>query len=485
MGVRLRVGGEGYFLEGNAAAGVAHSLESLHGSEGGIALPYHGFGDIQSEALPCGADVRADVEAVGAALQYPAVAVPGRAGIIVGSQGLHRDIYRQPLALAGLYRPGLVESAEDSRRLTQSALGSLAVYLHHLAAGDAAGVGHGDVGGNGILPGGELRSHAESGVGKPESEWEAHLVPGKGFKVAVADVDILAVAVLLAAAEVLIGGAGEHHCRAGAADHSALPYIHHGGNVVSVHESHVDKSGGVQQHDGILECGADALQHILLQVGEQECALFQLVVHLLAGGPADDDDGGAAALRRGIHDIVRQRHFLLGPRLAAPALAVIERVLAVPRGVGIQEFPVNAVSCTDKSVGDTDDLGHVHHSAAAGAALVVVQLYPAEYRRGAALLQRKRAVVLQQHDALRNRSGGGFKVLFPVESSFHVYAPYILQEALSAEHGQRRQICYLFPPKSPPRPPSLSFSPSTLTLGNTAQLLSCDCAADFLSDCTN
>ena len=375
MCVRIRVVGQRDVLKGHAAVVVLHSLKRGHRGKRRTALAHYRFRDAQRKAPGGAADVRTEAEAVIAALQQPAVRVPGHAAVIERSHALQRDLYGELFALAGLYSPGLVEAAEHSRRLAELTLGGFAVDLHHLPAGNTASVLNGDVSGDDTVLRRELRRHIKCRVGKSEAEGIAHPVPCKRFKIAVADINVLAVAVLLAAAKVLVRGvvadfkrngvrelsaggshSGEHRRRPCAADHSALPHVHNGGDIIAVHEAHVDKSGGVQQHHRPAERPADPFQHVLFHVGEQESALFELVVHLLAGGPADDDYRRVAALRCGIHDVVSKWHFLLGPGLAAPALAVVERVLAVPDSVDAEQGLVNVIAGFDEPIGYARDL---------------------------------------------------------------------------------------------------------------------------------
>ena len=73
----------------------------------------------------------------------------GHAGIVVGNRRHKRQT--QGLTLAGGEGLGFRKAGEDSGRLAELALGRLAVDLHDLLAGEAAGVGHGDIDAEGVL----------------------------------------------------------------------------------------------------------------------------------------------------------------------------------------------------------------------------------------------------------------------------------------------------------------------------------------------
>ena len=190
----------------------------------------------------------------------------------------------------------------------------------------------------------------ERSVAQTEAEREHDLFRCEGFKISVADKNVLGVVVVCPLAEVLrrriaiiaIGNcigqlaarrnfAGENLANGVSALHSALPDIEHRTELVAVfiHPRHIYNIAAVYQHNGVLEIRGHLVEQRGFIVGQIIAALFERVFPVLARGATYNYDGAAAALCRIGDGLFVYLHLIVIARPCAPE-AVIRRVLLYP-----------------------------------------------------------------------------------------------------------------------------------------------------------
>ena len=161
-----------------------------------------------------------------------------------------------------------------------------------------------------------LIGQLERGVTQTEAEREHDLFGREGFKISVADEDILDVVVVCLFAKVLrrrialvaIGNgigqlaarrnfAGENLANGVSALHSALPDIEYRAEPVAVfiHPRHIYNIAAVYQHDGVFEIRGHFVEQRGFIVGQIIAALFERVFSVLACRATYNYDGAAAA----------------------------------------------------------------------------------------------------------------------------------------------------------------------------------------------
>ena len=257
-------------------------------------------------------------------------------------------------------------------------------------------------------------------VGQTIAKRVQHLLSCKGAEVAVAHIDIFRIAVLVAVAEIGMGGivrnivsdgigelsgggdiSHDHICHRVAALLSALPDIQHGAGVKFRHPLHVDDVAHIEDHDHLFKMCRDTAEHISFRLGQQIALFYIGIVLFLTCCPADDDDGGMGNLRRLQYHLVGKGHFHLRPRLFRPTAAYIKGIFLLPLAVDLCQLLIQHQSGGSQTLRDIYHIADIHQSAGAGAAFDIVGLDPAKNRHLCSLFQGQRlTVIFQQYDSL-------------------------------------------------------------------------------------
>ena len=397
----------------------------------------------------------ADVEFIFSLFQQPR-ALPDLAEVVIGGHAADGEAHRDGLRVPGEQQLRLAVAAQHLRGLAQFALGGAVIDLHDLSAGHVAGVEDLHRGDDfAVRQRHLLLRQREAGVGKAVAEGIDHLFrrAGDGFKVAVADVDVLKILHIIVGvveavragivAQVpregvrqLAGGvalAQQQLRRREAAFKAALPgQQHRADSLIFLEPRGLDHAAGVQHHDGLRERGADLLQHGPLGVGQVEVPVLKNLVHhadvvaplhalvlrggvelgfavpALAGEAADGDHRrvGEGPRRRE----KRVRDLRLVHQAGDVPCGVLRRdVVPVERG-GAGKYR-HLARGLNKALIEVADVGH-GHVAAAAAALDIVDGALAEEGDSGALRQREdAALVFQQHHALLGGVFAQFNVL--------------------------------------------------------------------------
>ena len=358
-----------------AVCGGLHAPECLYRRHCLSALLHN---DRFIEKTACGilrrADIRADIIFVFARLAHPAVRMTGHAAVIIGIRQEQFQI--DGLRLSRFEDIGLIEDHELTRRLTESALRRLNIELHDLFSGIAAGIFDRDrqiVGLPHALH--VARRHGKAAVRETEAERIADAVLCEGLEIAIADIDILGILIAFGIVEKAVGGviadlisdrirqlaagrdrAGQNRSCTGAAGHAALPDIQHRIRSAFIHKMHIHDIAGIEQDDDLFKVLPADAEHLHFVIGQQIRAGLHAVILLLAGGSADHDNSAAAGLCSLSSDGIVKRHFLLRPRLAAPALAEIIGMLCVPFSVDLQQRFIDADAGFEQAVQNAGDL---------------------------------------------------------------------------------------------------------------------------------
>ena len=145
--------------------------------------------------LFCAAHISADIEPIGSGLQYP-----GRfcnlSQVIIAGHLRQREADKNAFCLSGGQKAGLPVAGQLSGRLSKPALRRAVIHLYDFPAGTVAGVRYQDAGLRQTVFRTDLRfSQSETGIAEAEAERIYHLFlhAGNGFKIAVADVDVLCI----------------------------------------------------------------------------------------------------------------------------------------------------------------------------------------------------------------------------------------------------------------------------------------------------
>ena len=314
--------------------GSGHSV----GGAGAVVAVGDGGGNIVGLGSDDVVGVGVDGDGVVAGLQHVSAGTVG----VIGSHILHVEGNGQSLGSAGLQHVGLVEGDEVGAGLLNAAVGvgGIVVDLDHVLAGHIAGVGDGDVEGDGAVA---LRDGAhllgEGGVAQAVAEGILHggvvideALGSGGLIELVTNIDALHVVdeggnravhgelvhvVIEHAAEVVpVGGLGQvvdigvHHLGGGVHlagedlaqgveagltgaghDQSALD------GVILVQPAQLHGVGGVDDHDDVVKLAGDALHHSDLAVAQLQVVLAGIAVVVLGADPHTGSAPGAALFK--------------------------------------------------------------------------------------------------------------------------------------------------------------------------------------------
>ena len=232
------------------------------------------------------------------------------AAVVIGSKVIFGNRNHQRLFFPGREHAGLCKACQLAGRISQLAARRFHINLHHFFSGGISRVGH------------DCRNFhkvvfvlygalcLKGCVGKPVAERIQHLLLGKGFKVAIAYVNVLLIIVLYKVAEIFIRRivrnrfrngvrqlaagvyrAGEHVQKAVAALLSSLPCIHNRVGPVLFHPAHVDNVSHVQQHNHPFKGAAYPGNQILFLFREPVASGFVVIILVLAGSPPNNHKG--------------------------------------------------------------------------------------------------------------------------------------------------------------------------------------------------
>ena len=344
-----------------------------------------------------------------------------------------------------------------SCRLSKLPLWFLQINLHNLFPAVISGIDHKSRSQN--LPFCCLQTDAqgEVRVGKAEAKRILHAVPGKGFKIAISDINIFFVPVLPVVSIVcrrriiadricnrirkLAAGGNSSRQDIGnsvSALLASLPYIHHRRRLKFIHPLHVHDVADIKQYNCAGKRRANLPQEVSLCLRQKPASFRLAVVLVLTGGPSDHNQSGIISLCRLHSKTLRQLHLLLIPGLLRPARSGVEGMILQPALIGLQNLFIQrqrllVFQCTQNIC----DIRRIHHSARARSALVVIELAASEHRNLLLLLQRKSFIfVSKKHTALRRCSSRDICICLPIKTVLHLIPPiFIYKKLLSFRTG--------------------------------------------------
>ena len=404
----------------------------------------------------------------------------GHPTVVIAGDRADRHLEAHFLEVSGIQCDGLAECAQHSRRLSQLSLRRFAVDLHDFLARHCASVDHARAEVDRVVADAlhSLSADLKGRIREAVSEGIQDLFLCKGFKIPIADIDILRVIVPVRIREVSVRGViGDIPCdgigqlsgrgnlsRQKVQDPvsaflSALPYIEHCSRRKALHPVHIHDIAHIQDHDSPLESRADSLQHRLLLPGQIPASRRRAVVLVLAGGPSYDHDRGVRFPRGFPDQLLFRYHLLLEPGLCRPAAPGIKGVRRQPIFIGFFHGRRQHIGVPLQD--GFPHAGHIigiDHASRAGPALVIVELAAPEQGDPASRRQRQRTVsVFQKNGAFRLCFAGISGIDFPVKN--HIFHRLPLSRVFIPRSLTARSSSCPRPRRAPLHPPRLPRGP--------------------------
>ena len=298
------------------------------------------------------AHIGAGVNAVFARLKHPGGLMSGHASVVVACERGEREGERERFRFAGSERARFAEGGEHA-----------GIFRRHPYADRVA-----------LRFCSHLRER-EACVAQTEAERELDRFRGKRLEVAVANVNVLGVAVEVLAEKIpgarvilvalcdgirqLAAGvdfSGEHVRRGVAALHAALPHEKSRADRVLVKPRQIHHAARVNDNGHAGEGGRYLREERFFLLCQVIAAGFERILARFACRPPDDDQGGSAARGRLVHGGICERHLLKVPRPRRP-LSHVGRVLRAPVGVDGGERLVDPHPGGAQSLDQVDRVG--------------------------------------------------------------------------------------------------------------------------------